>query len=483
VPSSAGPSKSTNNVLVGARVRHLREERGLSQAELARRLEISPSYLNQIEHDRRPLTVSVLLRITEAFGVDPDFFSGQDTQRLIAELREAMLDDAVGVAASPAEITELATTMPSVARAFIALLRRHRDMVEHASAVVGGQGAPAEVPLVPMPHEEVRDFFYDRQNHIAPLDEAAEALGGGFEPGVDARVPLVHHLRDAHDVRVVTQPPDAPAGELRRYDPAARVLRLSGQLRPGQQAFQLATQVALLEHATLLDELAGGGDFTAPEGVALARLGLAHYYAAAVLMPYTAFHTAAEDSRYDIEALADRFRVGYEVVCHRLSTLQRPRLRGVPFSFVRVDRAGNMSKRQSATGFHFSRGGGSCPLWNVYEAFSTPGRVLRQVAEMPDGRTYLWIARTVGRKRPGYGQATKTFAIGLGCELRHAHRLVYSDGLALDDRRAVTPIGMGCKTCDRRGCPQRAFPAVHRPLRPDEMRSTFEPYGAATPAP
>jgi len=245
----------------------------------------------------------------------------------------------------------------------------------------------------------------------------------------------------------------------------------------------MATQLAFLEHSRLLDELVADGQLASAEARTLTRIGLAHYFAGATLMPYRIFHGAAEADRYDIERLADRFAVGFEVICHRLSTLQRPRLRGVPFSFVRVDRAGNISKRQSATGVHFSRGGGSCPLWNVYEAFTTPGRILTQVAEMPDGRRYFWIARTVARKRTGYGQPAKTFALGLGCELRHAHRLVYARGLDLDDRPLVTTIGMGSKTCERANCPQRAFPAVDRPRAADEHRSTFAPYAAVEPEP
>ena len=180
------------------------------------------------------------------------------------------------------------------------------------------------------------------------------------------------------------------------------------------------------------------------------------------MLPYAQFHGVAEDFRYDIERLSAFFPVSYETVCHRLSTLQRPKLRGVPFSFVRVDRAGNMSKRQSATGFHFSSSGGTCPLWNVYETFASPGKILTQIAQMPDGRKYLWVARTVERRAARYGQPGKTFAIGLGCELRHAGRLVYADGLEIGPQAQGTPIGAGCRVCERVNCPQRAFPAARR---------------------
>ena len=204
-------------------------------------------------------------------------------------------------------------------------------------------------------------------------------------------------------------------------------------------------------------------------------LGLANYFAAAMVLPYTHFHEVAENFRYDIERLSAFFSQSFETICHRLSTLQRPTLRGVPFSFVRVDRAGNMSKRQSATGFHFSASGGTCPLWNVYETFAYPGKIMTQIAQMPDGRKYLWIARTVERRATRYGQPGKTFAIGLGCELRHAGRVVYADGLDLGEANA-TPIGAGCRVCVRSNCPQRAFPPLGKALDISEHRSSVSPY-------
>lgn len=321
-------------------------------------------------------------------------------------------------------------------------------------------------------HEEIREFFYRRQNYLHETDLAAERLAAeiGVRPGEAVRA-LAARLADRHGVSLA-----ADADRLHRYDPATRVLHLSSRLRPGQQAFRMATQLALLEYADALSELASA-DF-APDSAAwpLARIGIANYFAAALILPYRRFHQAAEDVRYDIERLADRFGLGYETVCHRLSTLQRPRLRGVPFSFVRVDRAGNMSKRQSATAFHFSRAGGTCPLWNVYEAFAAPGRVHVQVAAMPDGQRYLWTARAVTRHRGGWGEPGKTFAIGLGCEIRQASRLVYSDGLDLGSTSAAVPIGMGCRLCERTDCPQRALPPLGRRLAIDEHSSTFVPY-------
>ncbi|MFJ6293746.1 short-chain fatty acyl-CoA regulator family protein [Streptomyces griseoviridis] len=460
----------------GARLRRLREERGISQAELARVLAISPSYLNQMEHDSRPLTVPVLLRLTEAFGVDPGFFSERDTSRLVADLREALAGESAASRLSAADLGELAGKMPEVARVLLDLGRRNARLVERLTAATDGRGTDPDTEEPRSPHEEIRDFFYRRQNYLHDTDVAAEALAAavGIRPG-EVVPALAARLADRHGVRVRVGGDD----RLHHYDEPTRTLHVSARLRPGQRAFRMATQLALLEFGDELDRRAAEDFAPGSPAHALARIGVAHYFAAALILPYRAFHEAAETVRYDIERLTDRFGLGHETVCHRLSTLQRPRLRGVPFSFVRVDRAGNLSKRQSATGFHFSRAGGTCPLWNVYEAFAAPGRIHVQIAEMPDGARYLWTARAITRHRGGWGEPGKTFAIGLGCELRHAHRVVYSDGLDLTSGSATTPIGMGCRVCERRDCPQRAAPALGHPLRIDQNTSTFVPFPVA----
>ncbi|MEV6401237.1 short-chain fatty acyl-CoA regulator family protein [Streptomyces sp. NPDC051907] len=458
----------------GARLRRLREERRMSQADLARALDISPSYLNQMEHDSRPLTVPVLLRLTEAFGVDPGFFSERDTTRLVADLREALANEVATARVSPSDLTDLASRMPAVASVLLDLGRRNQALAERLAQAADGRGHD-DAASPRSSHEQIREFFYRRQNYLHDADLAAEDLARaiGIRPGEVVRS-LSARLAERHGVRLA-----ADSDQLHRYDAAARVLHLSSRLRPGQQAFRMATQLALLEYDDELSRLASEDYDEGSTTWSLARIGIANYFAAALILPYQAFHTAAEEVRYDVERLTDHFGLGYETVCHRLSTLQRPRLRGVPFSFVRVDRAGNMSKRQSATGFHFSRAGGTCPLWNVYEAFAAPGRIHVQIAAMPDGQRYLWTARAVTRHRGGWGEPGKTFAIGLGCEIRHASRLVYSDGLDLDNAGAATPIGMGCRICERLDCPQRAVPPLGRPLAIDEKSSTFVPYPVA----
>lgn len=451
----------------GARLRRLREDRGLSQSDLARLLSISPSYLNQIEHDTRPLTVPVLMRITEVFGVDPTVFAPHDTPRLVAGLREAL-----GGRTTIADLTELASRLPEVAGAVIELHRRYQQADEQLAELVGDRDLVGRSP-----HDQVTEFFYRRQNYVPDLDEAAERLAAqiGLRRG-EVRARLRDRLAERHGIRIARESADSLGGELHRYRPQHQTLHLSTSLRPGQESMRMAAQIALLEFADVIDEIVEEEQFEDVQTQILTRVGLANYFAAALILPYEQFLTAAEHRRYDIDLLTEDFMMGWETVCHRLSTLQRPRARGVPFSFVRVDRAGNMSKRQSATGFPFSRTGGTCPLWNVYEAFSSPGRVVTQVAAMPDGQRYLWIARTIRRHHGGYGQPGKVYAIGLGCETRHAGRLVYSTGMDLHAAEAATPIGPGCKTCERLTCPQRAAPPISRQLDLNENRSTFVPY-------
>ncbi|KPM55430.1 Cro/Cl family transcriptional regulator [Frankia sp. R43] len=460
-----------DKVFAGTRLRRLREERGLSQVELARVLTISSSYLNQIEHDTRPITATVLVRLAEIFTIDPAFFTPRETARQLAELREALPEATGGQALPLSDLQQVAASMPEVTDAVISLHRRYRDAMTFLETLTDSR---VEAPVL-MPHEQVRDFFYRRQNYIDELDRAAEELASaiGTRRG-EVRRKLRAHLEDRHGIRVVTRRGGEP-GETHVYDGGERTLTLAADLRPGQQAFRMATHLAYLEATEKIDRVLNAEEWSDETTRGLARIGLAHHFAGAFVLPYGPFFRAVEGMHYDVEVLAEYFGVGYETVAHRLSTLQRPTQRGVPFIFVRVDRAGNISKRQSATGFHFSRSGGTCPLWNAYDAFAAPGRVNVQVAEMPDGQRYLWVARTVTRRRGGYGSAAKTFVIGLGCELRQASRLVYSKGLDLA-RPEVVPIGPGCRTCDRGDCPQRAAPPIGRPLLVDESRGSFNPY-------
>ena len=460
---------------VGARLRRLREEHGLTQVALARALGLSTSYVNQLENDQRPVTVPVLLSLSERFDLPTHYFTPDSDARLVSDLRDILVDSP----ATPAQIEELVARMPSVGQTLVSLHRRLFDATTELEAMHARASADAPVPLQqPMPFEEVRDFFYDRKNHVNELDQAAESSfdrRGLRIGGLDGQ--LADLLSDELGINVVIDDADVLSPNAKRsYRPESATLYVARWLHPGQRAFQLATQYALLTQAELIAALVADADHLSAEAREVAHIGLANYYAGALLLPYRTFLSAAEELRYDIDQLARRFEVGFETVCHRLSTLQRPDARGVPFIFVRTDSAGNISKRQSATAFHFSRVGGNCPLWVVHHAFAQPGQFTTQVAQMPDGRSYFWIARTTPPSQGRYLGPTKSFAIGLGCDLAHAHRLIYSAGIDLADADATVPIGAGCKICDRPTCPQRAFPYIGRPVKVDPHASSDLPY-------
>ncbi len=464
----------------GSRIRKLREQRHLTQAALARKMLISASYLNQIENDARPLNRRVLARLELALGLDFNDWA-EDSERRANQLREALNDPLFrGTEISLHELRETVSAAPPMADTFLQLIRAHQRMQADNQTLaesVAGEERLKALHGAQFPYEDVRDFFYRRNNHIDALDRAAEQLfeAEGFSVD-DLQQDLTAYLKSKHDIRIRLADQERGNGLLKRYDPAARILYLSKPSSPARRSFHIAHQLALLLYQDLIDqeiEQAGLGSTAAR---ALCRVALANYFAGALLMPYRRFLDDARKLRYDIERLCGFYGTSFEQVCHRLSTLQRPANKGVPFYFVRVDIAGNRSKRQSATSFHFARLGGVCPLWNVHEAFSSPGTILTQLARLPDGKTYLCLARTVYESGGSYLQPQRRFSIGLGCETEHAPQLVYSAGLDLGDLEAIETIGVSCRVCERPDCPQRAFPPLSRRLRIDENSRSAFPY-------
>jgi len=453
-------------LFIGPRLRRLREQAGLNQAAMAGRLGLSLSYVCQLENNQRPVSAAVLLKLVEEFQCDIAELSEDQDRRLLGELQTIFRDPSlVGRQADRVDIARMVEQVPELASAFIGLAQRHHMLQEEYALVVDrihGDTQPAT--LAPLPHEIVRDFFNRRNNHIDSLDRLAEALAAELQLRPGERVAALREaLRKQHRIELIRLE-EVKDGILRQFDERRRRLGIASGLSDAQQSFQIATQFALIAHQEVIDAEIAAAGINEAQGQALARQGLAHYFAGALLMPYADFLDAARREKYDIEALQRRFAVGFESVCHRLSTLQRSGARGVPFYLVRVDQAGNISKRQSATAFHFARHGGACPLWHVHDAFSRPGAIITQVAEMPDGSRFFGIARTISRGGGGYGAPRKLFSIGLGCELSQARHLVYGDGLDLDAPHRVIPIGPGCRVCPRQNCIQRAFPPAGRTL-------------------
>lgn len=461
-----------DKLLLGAKIRSLRRREGWSQAELAQRLEVSSSYLNLIEHNRRGVTAELLVKLAKVFSWDLKTLSGDEDARIGAELLELFGDpifDKHDLQA--AEIRDLAQLSPAVARALVTLYKAYRNAQESADTLASrlseGQDT-AGIERTQTPAEEVTDFIQAQGNYFPDLEDGAQLLWGSGLLAGDLFEGMVRYLDDHYNVEVRVETVGAMQGAIRRYDPKRRLLHLSESLRRGSRNFQVAFQVGLLTHATLLDRLVKNPLLTSDESRSLARVALANYFAGALLMPYQPFLEAAKAERYDIEILGNRFRTSFEQVCHRLTTLHRPGAEGVPFHLVRIDVAGNISKRFSASGLRFARFSGACPRWNVFDSFVTPGMIRTQISQMPDGATYFWVARALRKGVSGYHAPHTMFALGLGCEIRHARSLVYADGVNLDTREAVVPVGITCRICERLDCEQRAFPALQAPLRIDQ---------------
>ena len=458
---------------IGGRLRRLRQEQLLTQAQMARELGISASYLTLLESNQRPVTVRVLLRLVEKFHVDLKEFAADTDQRLSLELMEAFSDPVfAGAEVKASDVQELVATLPAVGRAVLGVYEAYRRHLPADAETSAGDDA-ADAPPVMIPSEEVSEFIQHRLNYFAEIEAAAERLWAENGLAVHSlQQGLTALLRERYAVGVEIRHADMMKGRSRRYDQLGRRLEISEMLPPASRLFQIAHQIAYLGYHDVLDGIVAAGNLSGDEARALARTALANYFAAAVLMPYQLFRDTARATRYDVEVLKSRFGVSFEQVCHRLTTLRRPGAEGVPFHFIRVDIAGNISKRFSASGIHIARFGAACPRWNVYDAFGTPGMVRVQLSRMPDGGTFFCIARTTGHNNTfttgGLPHRIGQRAVGLGCDVRHATELVYADGLNLSDPQLVTPIGVSCRTCPRTDCAERAMPSLHQKLHIDE---------------
>jgi hypothetical protein len=471
---AAGRGKSPIGATVplGVKVRGLRRREGLSQAQLADRLGISPSYLNLIENNRRPLPSPLLIKLAQLFRVDLETFASDEQGRATSDLMEVFSDPLFEPHdLTTTDVAEVSAASPNAARAILTLYRAYqgaRDSTENLASRLFEGGDLTAVDRFRLPPEEVSDLVQRNGNYFPALEEAAEALWRDAKLSLDhIGTDLVRHLARAHGVEVrFAEWRDEP-GMLRRFDPERRVLTLSELLPTRSRSFQVAQQIALLSAGPLLDRLADDPRLSTDESRALGRVALASYFAGAVLMPYAPFLAAARRERNDVDVMGRRFRVSFEQVCHRLTTLRRPGAEGVPFHMIRTDVAGNISKRFSGSGIRMARFSGACPRWNIFAAFSTPGMIRIQLSRMPDGLAYFCIARTVQKDGGGYHDQPGLYAIGLGCQVQYARELVYADGIDLTDEQALVPVGVACRVCDRTQCAQRAQPSMHQPLHVD----------------
>ena len=461
---------ATQKLYAGAKLREMRTRLGLTQKDFAAKLGVSLPYLNQMENNNRPVSTTVVLALAQEFGMDVTELSTGDSERLVSDMREALADPVFADAAPPlADLRLAASNAPALARAFLALHRSYRQTHERLASLDEALGRE-DARLQASPWEEVRDFFHYCDNYIDAVDRAAETFAARGTPGRMGET--AQSVLEEMGLRVEL----ADIGALRQYDAGGRVLRLSTRASPQSRVFQMLLQLALLRQDKLLEATLDFARFRSGEARDIAKIGLANYFAGAALMPYGAFLAAAQEHRHDLEVLSARFGASIEQVAHRLSTLQRPGAKGIPFFFVRVDQAGTITKRHSATRLQFARFGGACPLWNVHRAFETPGRFLRQLAETPDGVRYINLARDVSKPGGSFGAPVRRYAIALGCEVRHADALVYADTLDVTNDEAFEPIGISCRICERKLCHQRSVPPLERRLSIDPDRRGILPY-------
>lgn len=462
---------ATPKLYAGAKLREVRTRVGLTQKDFAAKLGVSLPYLNQMENNNRPVSTTVLLNLAQEFGLDVTELSSGDGERLVSDMREALADPLFSGDMPPiADLRLAASNAPSLAHAFLDLHRAYRQTHERLASLdeaLGREDARAR----PSPWEEVRDFFHYCDNYIDAVDRAAEHFANTQNTHHNIRQTAVTALADT-GANVAFGNTDT----LRHYDADSKTLMLSNRASQQTQTFQILLQVALLQQDKLLEATLDFARFQTEEARSIAKIGLANYFAGAALMPYTGFLQAAQETRHDLEQLATRFGASIEQVCHRLSTLQRPGAKGVPFFFVRVDQAGTITKRHSATRLQFARFGGACPLWNVHRAFEQPGQFLRQLAETPDGVRYISLARDVSKTGGRFGAPVRRYAIALGCEVRHAGQLVYADGMDITRTEAFEPIGISCRICDRKTCHQRSVPPLERKLSVDPDTRGVLPY-------
>jgi XRE family transcriptional regulator, fatty acid utilization regulator len=452
---------------IGPHLRRMRLERAETQGQMARALGISPSYVNLLENNERSVSVSVLLRLFEVYGVEWRDIADDDGASQLADLR-AVIQDPIFAEARP-DLPQLRAALvhsPDLARAFLALHRAYQAATDQLLTLAEGE-APN---IAASPEAAVHNVFRRHRNYFRELEDAADAFWDGerVEPD-EVYVALKRRLRDRVGVTVrLVHVEDLP-GTLRRYDEDRREILLSEALDHTNRVFQLVHMAGLLEQRSLLDGLLDRSGITDARGLSRLRVELANYFAAAVLMPYDAFLSAARATKYDLDHIATRFGVSFEQACHRATTLQREGAQGVPFFFLRIDKGGNVTKRFNATGFHLAEHGGACPRLDVHTSFRTPGRIVPQFVEMPDRSQFFVFSRTVDRPTWARYSQDNRLAVAMGCAIDHAPDIGYAEQFAVSGAR-MTEIGINCRICPRMGCDQRAHQAVILSQPVDEKR-------------
>jgi len=467
-------------IFAGPRIRRIRNAKGLTQTAMAEGLGISPSYLNLIERNQRPITVQLILKLASIYGVEAAELQGE-ARGSIAALKEVFSDPLLaGELPGDQELVEIAEGAPNAAAAVIKLFRAYREQAERLSdlsEIMAREGKTTAVSGARLPIDEVHEVFERRPNHFASIEDEAEAFTKLLEPGDDLAGALKAWLKREYGIVVRVLPVATMPNWRRRYDRHSQRLFLSERLSPFDQLREIAMEACLVRMQVAVAAEIAALKLSSDEARRLARFELGRYAAHALMMPYQAFQSAALRARYDIDVLRSRFGVSFEQAANRLTMLQRPGATGVPFFMLEVDNAGNRFRRAGAQGFPQSRFGGGCPKLAVHAAFTQPGQIFVEAVEMPDGAEFLTIARTLEGPQGSFSERPRRTALLLGCDIAFKDEIVYGAALpapppgtsAKTTHAPATPVGPACRLCERSGCLARAEPPVTRPLGLDEM--------------
>lgn len=471
-------------IFAGPRVRRIRVGMGLTQTAMAAGLGISPSYLNLIERNQRPITVQLILKLASAYGIDPKELEGE-TAGTLAGLKEVFSDPLLaGELPGDQELIDLAETAPNAAAAMTKLYRAYREQAERLSGLselLAREGRATTISSARLPLDEVRETLERRPNHFADIEEEAEAFAALLQPGDDLAGALKAWLQREHGIAVRVLPAATMPNWRRRYDRHSQRLFVSERLSPFDRLREIAMEACLIRMRVAIAAEIEGLKLSSDEARRLARFELARYAAHALMMPYRPFLAAAQRAAYDIDVVRSRFGVSFEQAAGRLATLDRPGSAGIPFFLLEVDQAGNRLRRAGARGFPHAGFGGGCPKLAVHAAFAQPERIIVEAVEMTDGRGFLTISRTLEGPQEGFAERPRRTALLLACDIGFKDELVYGGALpngavpaaerpsGRSAQPGAVPVGPACRVCERTGCLSRAEPPVTRPLGLDEM--------------
>ena len=468
---------------IGSKIRKERRAKGLSQSDLSKKLEISPSYLNLIESGRRSITVPILIKIGNELGISLRDLTQESNKRILSDIMEVLSNELFeDLDITNYETNEFISNNPNIAKAMLTLndsYKSLRDDMQNRLEAMDVESSIKERKSTHLPVEIVSDFLQENKNYFDSIERKAESIRNKiyFEEGHRTiGHSLIQYLLKEHNTKIKVVSSEDDEKSIKKFDKNNNILFLSTMLTYSSRNFHLAYQIAYFDGHETIDKIIKENKIYSEEVISLLKISLLNYFAAAILMPYDEFLQSAKKFKYDVEILMHHFATSFEQVTHRLTNLQRPGNEGVPFHFLKTDIAGNVSKRFSLSGIHIPRHGGSCPRWNVYIAFLNPGRILPQISKMPDGKTYFCIARAFEKGIEKHGMPKSFVSIGLGCDLKYAKELTYSEGMDLQNKRLETPIGVSCRICPRMDCQQRAFPPIDKDLKLDITYRGTSPY-------